>query len=153
MSEHLLTDERIARASVVSPSWWSRTRARVGALRYDRELEEGRRVTPGTPLSVHAARLASVRERRELAASLFAVMDDAHDGRPERNRRVPVDVAAVRRAADVVDAVLVRLEPSHPARIRGVARLRILLADGRGPLYRAGAGSLDAAMRGVLAAL
>ena len=34
-----------------------------------------------------------------------------------------------------------------------MARLRMLLSDGRGPLYRAGAGSLTAALRGVLAAL
>jgi hypothetical protein len=37
--------------------------------------------------------------------------------------------------------------------VRGMARLRILLADGRGPLYRSGAGSLNAALKGALAAL
>jgi hypothetical protein len=34
-----------------------------------------------------------------------------------------------------------------------MARLRLLLADGAGPLYRAGRGSLAAELRGVLAAL
>jgi len=40
-----------------------------------------------------------------------------------------------------------------PVRARGMARLRILLSDGRGPLYRTGRGTLGAALRGVLAAL
>jgi hypothetical protein len=34
-----------------------------------------------------------------------------------------------------------------------MARLRILLSDGSGPLYRTGQGTLTAALRGVLAAL
>jgi len=38
-------------------------------------------------------------------------------------------------------------------RARGMARLRMLLSDGTGPLYRAGRGSLAAELRGVLAAL
>jgi hypothetical protein len=38
-------------------------------------------------------------------------------------------------------------------RARGMARLRILLTDGRGPMYRNDRGSLAAELRGVLAAL
>jgi hypothetical protein len=34
-----------------------------------------------------------------------------------------------------------------------MARLRILLSDGRGPLYWPGRGTLNAALRGVLATL
>jgi hypothetical protein len=45
------------------------------------------------------------------------------------------------------------LHSPRPVRARGVARLRLLLSDGTGPLYRSGRGSLAAELRGVLAAL
>jgi len=47
----------------------------------------------------------------------------------------------------------VRLHAPVPVRARGIARLRMLLSDGTGPLYRPGRGSLGAALLGVLAAL
>ena len=40
-----------------------------------------------------------------------------------------------------------------PVRARGIARLRMLLSDSDGPLYRPGRGSLAAALRGGQAAL
>jgi hypothetical protein len=67
--------------------------------------------------------------------------------------RTPVQADAVRLCAEVISAVCNRLEDPFPVRARGVARLRILLSDGRGPLYRTGRGTLGAALRGVLAAL
>jgi hypothetical protein len=59
----------------------------------------------------------------------------------------------VRRASDVVQAILSRLEEPQRVRVRGMARLRMLVADGSGPPYRSGAGSLNAALKGALAAL
>lgn len=137
----------------IRPTWWARLRATLIADRLDRELEAGVTATPGSPIAVHGARLASAREREHLRAALHMVMHDALVGHPQLSARVPVQTAEVCRAADVISDILDRLESPHPARVRGVARLRILLSDGRGPLYRAGSGSLAAALRGVLAAL
>jgi hypothetical protein len=97
--------------------------------------------------------LTAPKERADLSHALRLVMSDAEGTWNGMNPRIPVRISAVRQVADVVDAVVQRLDQPLPVRARGMARLRILLADGRGPLYRSGAGSLNAAMRGVLAAL
>jgi hypothetical protein len=135
----------------VRPTWLARVRASLFADRYDREVEACVTATPGSPISVHGARLTSAHERAVLSATLRTVMSDALVG--DRGTRIPVQEAAVRRSADVISAILDRLESPQPARVRGMARLRMLLSDGRGPLYRTGSGSLAAALRGVLAAL
>jgi hypothetical protein len=80
-------------------------------------------------------------------------MSDAESGWAAMNPRVPVQAQAIHHATGVFEDVAQRLAEPVPVRARGMARLRILLADGRGPLYRSGSGSLGAAMRGVLAAL
>jgi hypothetical protein len=138
----------------VGPAPWSaRLCARVLAGRYDRQIEGGVIPAPRSPLAVHCARLTSARERNGLIRTLRLVVHDADDRRGCLTARVPVRPAEVRRGADVIDAVCDRLGDPFPVRARGVARLRILLADGRGPLFHAGSGTLTAALRGVLAAL
>lgn len=142
-----------AASAVVAPTILARLRARVFSYRYDCQLEAGVHPEPGSALEVHGARLSSHTERAELADALRLVLRDADAGTSLRQGRVPVCGDAVRRAADVIDSVIDRMESPSPTRVRGIARLRILLADGRGPLYRSDRGSVAAAMRGVLAAL
>src|SRR6476661_4141835 len=149
----VLYSEVRAHASHVRPSWPERLRARLFAMRYDQQVDEGLTPLPGTALAVHHARLTAPKERADLSHALRLVMSDAEGTWNGMNPRIPVRISAVRQVADVVDAVVQRLDQPLPVRARGMARLRILLADGRGPLYRSGAGSLNAAMRGVLAAL
>ena len=65
-------------------------------------------------------------------------------------------VSDLRRAAachDVIDDITLLLHSPREVRARGMVRLRMLLSDSRGPLYRSGRGSLAAELRGVLAAL
>jgi hypothetical protein len=134
-----------------APPWSVRMRARLWADRYDRQIEDGVTPAPGSPLAVHAARLVSPREREDLAHTLRLVTYDADGG--HFTVRAPVQADAVHRGEGVINAVCERLADPFPVRARGMARLRILLSDGRGPLYRSGKGTLTAAMRGVLAAL
>jgi hypothetical protein len=137
-------------------AWSQRIAARLFAGRYDREVERGVAVRPGSALAVHVARLASDRERGQLADALGSVVHlAAHGSGGAVTHAVPVRRAAIVAApvAGVIDDVTVRLRGPGPVRERGVARLRLLLADGTGPLYRAGHGSLAAEIRGVLAAL
>ena len=136
-----------------SASWSARLQARVFAARLDQEIEDGLSPLPGSPLEVHGARLVSARERNDLARALTLVLQDANSVPGPFDVRVRVSAPAVRHAAEVVGAVYDRLTDPFPVRARGMARLRLLLADGRGPLYRSGRGTLTAAMRGVLAAL
>ncbi|MET0702298.1 MAG: hypothetical protein ABWY93_21805 [Mycobacterium sp.] len=137
-----------------SLSWRTRLAARVFAERYDRQLEACAPVQPATALAVHVARITASPERDQLARSLRALL---HDARAPRiggiATRVPVQHAAVIAVEDLIDQITLRLHAPLPVRARGMARLRLLLGDGVGPVYRTGRGSLAAALRGVLAAL
>jgi len=141
------------RTPAVLPGWQARLGARLFAARYDRQAEAGLRPAAGTALAVHHQRLKEPREREQLACALRLVLKDAAEGSATLNPRVPVQAAAVRHASEVIELVIQRLAEPRSARVRGMARLRLLLADGRGPLYRSGSGSLNASLRGVLAAL
>ena len=129
--------------------------ARLFAARYDQQIERGVTVAAGTPLAEHYVRLASRRERQDMAEALTVLLGDARRMPREggATMRVPIRTAAVRQSAEVVEDVLARLLGPLPVHARGMARLRILLTDGRSPVYRSGHGTFAAAMRGVLAAM
>lgn len=124
----------------------SRVRARVMAGQLDQRIETGGRGAPiptDSPLALHMARITSRSEREQLAAALLR--GPAWTASP---------CAASRCAAtDLIDELTRQLRGPLPVRARGMARLRMLLADRRGPFYRIGPASLTAALRGVLAAL
>lgn len=129
--------------------------ARLFAERYDHQVEAGVRVTAGSALAAHYVRLTSRAERDDMTHALELLLRDA-GLLPEDvgvRMRVPVDAETVRESADVIEDVLTLLTDSRPVRARGMARLRILLGDGRSPVYRPGSGTLAAEMRGVLAAM
>jgi hypothetical protein len=133
--------------------WSARLCARLFAGHYDRQIEGGTSSVPGGPLAVHGARLVSARERDDLAWALRRILEDADATRGPLTARVPVHSTSVHHAAATIEAVYDRLADPFPVRVRGMARLRILLSDGCGPLYRPGRGTLTAALRGVLATL
>jgi hypothetical protein len=135
------------------PGWSSRLRARVSARRLDRRVDEGVHALPGSALAAHYHRLTTPRERADVARALKWVLRDAVEGPDLLIPRVPVRTPEVLRNRDVIEDIRMRLIARRPVRARGVARLRLLIADGRGPLYRPNSGSLTAALRGVLAAL
>lgn len=129
----------------------ARLRARLFAGRLDHEIEDGILPLPGSSLAVHMARLTSVEEREALARTLRQAVTELH--RERFSARVPVHAERLAGCRDVIDDITLRLHAPRPVRARGMARLRMLLSDGSGPLYRAGRGSLAAELRGVLAAL
>ena len=131
--------------------------ARIGAKlfsgRLDQAVENGVIATEGTALAVHIARLSSPQVRDDLARALRTVLGDAKGWHGVMTSRVPVRADAVLAVTDLIDELTLRLHAPLPVHARGMARLRLLLSDGRGPLYRCERGSLSAALRGVLAAL
>lgn len=147
------------RARTESPAGTSDTRpssvTQARTARYDAQVEAGTGAAAGSPLAAHYLRLSSRRERGDMVQALMMVMQDAGlaHGDAVSTPRAPIRGDVVRESADVVQDALSRLAGPLPVRTRGVARLRMLLGDGRGPLYRCGSGSFAAAMRGVLAAL
>ncbi|MGY4709325.1 hypothetical protein ACXDF8_07175 [Mycolicibacterium sp. CBM1] len=148
-----------ARASSVSPdvsepaTVATRWRAKMFAGRLDRDVEAGIVPMAGTPLAVHMTRLTSVEEREALARSLRQALFDRDRTGPGLPPRIPAHPERLARCRDVVDDITLLLHSPRPVRARGVARLRMLLSDGTGPLYRQDRGSLAAELRGVLAAL
>jgi hypothetical protein len=149
------TDNAIRTPEIAPIPLSSRLWARLCATRYDRRVEAGDAVVAGSPLAAHHVRLTSSAEREDLSGALLHLMQDAGllAGESVINARVPIHVDAVRKSADVLEDVLCRLADPTPLRARGMARLRLLLCDGRSPVYRRGAGTLAAEMRGVLAAM
>jgi hypothetical protein len=128
-----------------------RLRAQVRVSSLDHQLATGASPESNTALALHAARLCDASQRRLLARSLTRVA--AASESPARSRlRAPVSRTAVRRARAELDAVVDRLTASGPVDVRGVARIRNLLADGTGPLYQeATADTLAPQLRAVLA--
>ena len=116
--------------------------ALVKANKFDRMLAVGVPVPAGSALAVHAARLTSVDEREALARSLRHVLHDARHRTALMSSRTELNVPNVRAARDRIDQITLRLHSPRPVTSRGVARLRLLLADGAGPLYRYGRGDL-----------
>jgi hypothetical protein len=110
-----------------------RVRSRVLATALDRQLAAGATPEASVALALHAARVYGPTQRRLLARSLTRIASEPASARVG----VPVDRVAVERARDELEAVADRLSADGPVSVRGVARIRLLLADGSGPLYRA----------------
>ena len=104
-------------------------------------------------LAVHAARLTSAAEREAIARALRRAVHEARDRHAPVSSRVPLNVPNICAAVDRIDEVTLRLHSPRPVTARGVARLRLLLSDGAGPMYRYGRGDLEGRLGAALAAL
>ena len=131
----------------------TRLLARLLAGRFDRMLAVGVPAPAGSPLALHAARLTSADEREAIARTLRRAVDDARNREAPLSSRVPLNLPNIVVAEDRIDEVTLRLHSPRPVSARGVARLRVLLADGAGPMYRYGRGDLEGRLGAALAAL
>lgn len=131
----------------------TRVMARLFASKLDRMLAVGVPAPAGSALAVHAARLTSVAEREAIARTLRQAVGDAANRNALVSSRVELNVPNIAAAEDRIDQVTLRLHSQRPVTSRGVARLRLLLADGAGPMYRYGRGDLEGRLGAALAAL
>ena len=145
MSEHRISigfltaaqiQEAMRRDEVPCAPLSARLLARLFAARYDRMLAVGVPAPAGSALAVHAARLTSVDEREAIALSLRRSLDDAGNRDARLSSRVPLNMPNITAARDRIDQVALRLHSPRPVAARGIARLRVLLSDGTGPMYR-----------------
>lgn len=118
--------------------WRDRLVVRARAASLDQELAAGASPESNVALAVHAGHLCEPGHRRQLARSLMRIAAAAADEPTVRRVRTPVCGPAVRRARGELAAVAVRLGATGPVGVHGVARVRTLLSDGTGPLYRSG---------------
>jgi hypothetical protein len=115
--------------------WWDRLVARMRASALDHELAAGASPESSVPLAVHAGRLCEPAQRHLLARSITRIV--AASDAPARSRlKTPVCRPAVQGVRPELAALAGRLSASGPVDVHGVARVRTLLADGTGPLYR-----------------
>lgn len=162
MADHSITPEELrlaiarhapARSPESRPSPIARLIARIRACDYDRLLAVGVFAEPGSALSVHRARLASRTERRAISASLRRAVREAQQPGGSWSSRVGVNVPNVVGAEDLIDRAARRLDSHWPVGVLGMARLRLVLSDGAGPLYRFGRGDLRGRLGAALAEL
>jgi hypothetical protein len=139
--------------AVPRPSLTARLAARLRAGKFDRLIAVGVRAPAGSALAAHEARLTSVAEREAMARSLRGAVSEARRGGGLLSSRVPLHIPNVTAAEHIIDAVTLRLHSPRPVSARGMARLRLVLADGTGPLYRFGRGDLDGRLGAALAEL
>jgi hypothetical protein len=135
------------------PSLATRLYARTFAAKFDRQVEAGAVPTPGSPLAAHIDRLTSVRERENVARAFRNVLLGGPHNRIAAQLRIPVLTNHLDECRDVIDDITLRLHSPRPVNAKGMARLRMLLADGTGPLYFQGHGDLAADLHDALAAL
>ena len=133
------------------PSLLTRIGARLAARHLERLVLAGARPRAGSALEAHMSRLGSAECRGRLAAELrrrgtFVLCDRVISSSQ-------VNPATVFDAADLIERAEKRLVSHRTVSVRGVARLRRLLADWNGPLRRAVTGDLCGELRAVLAAL
>src|ERR1700736_4169827 len=141
------------RTVAARPSARERLRARFRAPALDRELAGGVPAQLSPALELRAQELLQPPMRRALCDQLRRIVREAHE--PARlSRRVPI------RSRQVVDVegdlrlLASRLDSASPIAVRGLAKVRILLTDGCGPLYdRDSNQDLGAAVQQALAAL
>ena len=131
----------------------TRLAARLLAGKFDRMLAVGVPAPAGSALALHAARLTSADEREAIARTLRRTVDNARNRGAPLSSRVPLNVPNIAAAEDRIDEVTLRLHSPRPVSARGVARLRMLLSDGAGPMYRYGRGDLEGRLGAALAAL
>lgn len=97
----------------------------------DRALAQGACPEGDSALRLHASRLTDSATRNALAATLRRLVRP----HPALGHRVAADRRAVNAARSDLDRLAARLESASDVRARGVARVRLLLTSGDGPLY------------------
>ena len=131
-----------------------RLTARLSASWLDGELARGVAPDARAALALRAQTLGETRTREALARSLRRVLDDARQGSQPRRGQIAALRADVLAAADQLERLIERLLEPGIVAARGCAHVRMLLIDGRSPLYFRGAShDLAAAAADALAAL
>jgi hypothetical protein len=137
-----------------APPAWRRVQARAASYRLDQRLALGEAPEDSVLLALHAQRIVRPVACAALARTIRRVIDTADGRRVPRRHEIPVCVPSVLAAADGLRKLAERIEGCGPVGARGVARLRLLLSDGTGPLFLPqSAKQLPVALRAVSEAL
>lgn len=109
-------------------------RLRAGSL--DRRLAAGAAAESSPLLAVRALMLVRPSMRESLARSLQQIMTKAAQPDGRRSAALPpLPRAQILNSVDVLTTLIERLNGSAPVAACGVAKVKLLLTDGAGPLY------------------
>jgi hypothetical protein len=114
--------------------------ARFRAAALDQELARGAAPDTSAAMVLRAQRLIAPSTRAALAREIQRIVREAMSGYVWVISRVAPRRREVLDAAEELDALARRLVEPGPVSAGGVARIRLLLTDGCGPLYFHGAG-------------
>ena len=133
---------------------WDRVLVHLRASRLDRDLAAGGPLGASRALALRAEMLVRTQHRRDLADSagrvLAAATQPTFSGRP----RVPVCRDRVRDCSEEFEELIRLLLAAGPVPAQDVAKVSVLLANAKGPLYyRASADDLRAWVRDAADAL
>ena len=109
--------------------------ARIRAAHLDRQLAAGACPDATAALALRARTLMRPAVRAELARSLELLLARATGEAPTPRLGVPLNAPAVAQVAGEVHDLVDRLCRPGPVPVSGVARVRVLLGDGCGPLF------------------
>ncbi len=109
---------------------------RLRESRLDRELARGASPESSVALALHAERVIRCAERTDLARNLRRLLEVSAAPRTPLRPGALLCRERVLAARNETEALAERLLAAGPVSVRGVARLRVLLSDGSGPLYR-----------------
>jgi hypothetical protein len=127
--------------------------ARARAFALDRQLAGGVSPESSPPLALRARALTAPSTREQLARQLRRVLSYADDP-PPLGTRAPIRHSDVSEAETELHLLASRLQAPTSVGVRGVAKARVLIGDGCGPLYSPdGPGGLRAAVREATEAL
>ena len=131
-----------------------KAQARFRGRSLDRALSNGEDPASSPVLTRRAAWLTRPRNRHALARSIRRLLDPPSGRRPGPSAAVPPHRGELAGARLPLARVAALLETDEPVSARGVARLRLLLTDGRSALYAPDrTGELRAEVEGILDAL
>ena len=144
-ADHLVSERCGVRARLIAwaGAWW-----------LDQALADGTCPDESALLSLRAHRLIGLETRRALAGELRDAIGRARRPRHPLDNGARICAAEVLHARHAIEALADRLEGWEPVEPAGVARVRLLLRDGAGPLYNeAYPGGLRGAVRAASEAL
>jgi hypothetical protein len=112
-----------------------RIRFRLLRRRLDRRIAADAPPADSVDIRCRCAELTTRDSRLALACALVSMLDAAEERRADPASALILDHEAVLGERDLIEAVIARLRGGETVSARGVALVRLLVLDSRGPLY------------------
>ena len=133
----ILIDDLDQCATTKTATPLARIVSHVRAGKLDRDIAGGVSPDASATLALRAQALVRPSTRRALARTVEQILEQATTGRAPRfvGAQIPIRRDRIMDAADALQMLIDCLRAPGPLPARGVARVRVLLTDGAGPLY------------------